>query len=114
MVEELQPFKGCEWTRQLRDLSNPDKHRTLTSVIRKFEGSFTASKEELEPLPGRPGRFQVKMRNASAKVTFWDGASVLETLYELTKNVGMVLQDFQGIFGEADTFDVRPSEGGAS
>src|SRR5262249_34225904 len=31
-IEVLQPYNGCEWTRQLRELSNPDKHRTLVPV----------------------------------------------------------------------------------
>jgi hypothetical protein len=30
MVEVLQPYNGCNWTRTLRELSNPDKHRQLT------------------------------------------------------------------------------------
>jgi hypothetical protein len=29
MIENLQPYKGIYWTRRLRDLSNPDKHRHL-------------------------------------------------------------------------------------
>lgn len=34
LIRELQPgwTPPCEWTRLLRDLSNPDKHRTLTSL----------------------------------------------------------------------------------
>jgi hypothetical protein len=31
-IEELQPYKGIEWTRNLRDISNPDKHRDLTPI----------------------------------------------------------------------------------
>ena len=30
-IETLQPYNGCEWTSKLRDLSNPDKHRRLTT-----------------------------------------------------------------------------------
>jgi hypothetical protein len=29
-IENLQPYNGCTWTKMLRILSNPDKHRTLT------------------------------------------------------------------------------------
>ena len=32
MIEALQPYKRVEWTKTLRDLSNPDKHRTLTTL----------------------------------------------------------------------------------
>src|SRR5689334_11619575 len=27
VIRQFQPYRGCEWTRTLRDLSNPDKHR---------------------------------------------------------------------------------------
>jgi hypothetical protein len=30
-IERLQPYNGCNWTKLLRDLSNPDKHRELTA-----------------------------------------------------------------------------------
>ena len=30
MIESYQPYKGIEWTKTLRDISNRDKHRTLT------------------------------------------------------------------------------------
>src|SRR3990167_1391126 len=29
-IEHCQPYKGVEWTKALRDISNPDKHRNLT------------------------------------------------------------------------------------
>jgi hypothetical protein len=32
MIEGLQPYKGIHWTKTLRDISNPDKHRTLTAL----------------------------------------------------------------------------------
>jgi hypothetical protein len=32
IIKTLQPFAGCTWTAQLRDLSNPDKHRELTAL----------------------------------------------------------------------------------
>ena len=38
MVEALQPYNGVEWTKSLRNISNPDKHRHLTVLVR--EGPF--------------------------------------------------------------------------
>jgi len=29
IFERLQPYKGCDWTKLIRELSNPDKHRQL-------------------------------------------------------------------------------------
>jgi hypothetical protein len=37
MIEGFQPYKGVDWTKSLRDISNPDKHRELT-VIDKSGG----------------------------------------------------------------------------
>jgi hypothetical protein len=31
-IEQLQPYNGVDWTRNLRDISNPDKHRDLTPI----------------------------------------------------------------------------------
>ena len=35
-IERLQPYMGVEWTRTLRDISNPDKHRKL--IVLTHEG----------------------------------------------------------------------------
>lgn len=32
MIEQLQPYKGVKWTKLLKDISNPDKHRRLTKL----------------------------------------------------------------------------------
>src|SRR5262245_2994099 len=32
-IEALQPYNGCNWTKALRDISNPDKHRNITSFF---------------------------------------------------------------------------------
>ena len=29
-IESLQPYRGCDWTATLKEISNPDKHRELT------------------------------------------------------------------------------------
>lgn len=34
-IEKLQPYNGVEWTALLRDISNADKHRRLTVVVRE-------------------------------------------------------------------------------
>jgi hypothetical protein len=35
-IESLQPYRGCDWTPILRDISNPDKHRRLTAPSHSF------------------------------------------------------------------------------
>lgn len=32
MIENLQPYKGVDWSKDLKDISNPDKHRRLTRI----------------------------------------------------------------------------------
>jgi hypothetical protein len=45
-IEAMQPYKGVEWTETLRDISNPDKHRQLTTISKeKFIGGTTSSRE---------------------------------------------------------------------
>lgn len=39
MIEDFQPYKGVNWTKSLRDISNPDKHRKLTVIDKS--GHFT-------------------------------------------------------------------------
>jgi hypothetical protein len=31
-IEQLQPYRGVDWTKDLRDISNKDKHRDLTPI----------------------------------------------------------------------------------
>ena len=31
-IERLQPYNGKQWARDLKDISNPDKHRKLTTI----------------------------------------------------------------------------------
>jgi hypothetical protein len=33
LIAQLQPYAGCTWTRDLRELSNPDKHRRLSPLM---------------------------------------------------------------------------------
>jgi len=41
-IRKLQPFEGTLWTRSLRELSNPDKHRTVTELSSRssFQGNI--------------------------------------------------------------------------
>ena len=41
MIEGFQPYNGVDWTKTLRDISNPDKHRQLTAI--SDEGYSTIS-----------------------------------------------------------------------
>lgn len=96
MIERLQPYNGCHWTRTLRDLSNPDKHRRLTvSYALTALGIPQGSTEAI--LAGQP----VDMKNGlSVHVLFRDGTSDIGVgnLYELKSRVAETLHLFDSEF----------------
>jgi hypothetical protein len=49
-IEALQPYNGVAWTRALRDISNPDKHRRLLPITNERANYF------FMVLPGHSGR----------------------------------------------------------
>lgn len=50
-IEKLQPYNGVYWSKQLRDISNPDKHRHLHETIHKGRRILVTLKH------GKTGRF---------------------------------------------------------
>jgi hypothetical protein len=108
-VEALQPYRGCKWTKVLRDLSNVDKHVRLIMN----EGAFAldifpdadrlrfldipgAEKRARDPVSGK--EMTVKL-NLTISIQFSNGTPVIETLKELHAQVGdtvfMFDSDFQ-------------------
>jgi hypothetical protein len=89
-IKTLQPYFGCQWTKRLREISNPDKHKRLsitrthpvkqTIVTRRIDSSMDV---ETGMIP---------------KVTFDDGAFVLETLQVLQQRVAEVIDSFKPEF----------------
>jgi len=102
-IVPYQPFSGCTWTRKLRDLSNPDKHRSLTAVEAHYGFGFRIDPERLTPVPDDPDRLFVPVFDQSAEIYFWTREdTVVATLRGLVAEVGRVLDKFQGDFGESD------------
>ena len=105
-IEDLQPFKRCEWTRRLRDLSNPDKHRTLVRVEIEHDLTVHVVDEhhlrDFEDLPGairttttRDGtQVYVKLRLGTA-LRFADSSDVLQSLEEILRQVAGKLEEFK-------------------
>jgi len=46
MLEMLQPYNGCDWTKLIRDLSDPDKHRQLTIANPNIFAAFSQGSAE--------------------------------------------------------------------
>ncbi len=93
-IERLQPYEGCEWTKMLRDLSNPDKHRALTPIRPKpafrMPQGHTDSASSDQP---------VKMNlEVTSFISFGDGPLVLPTLEKLQVEVANTLGFFKPEF----------------
>jgi hypothetical protein len=92
MIEQLQPYNGCDWTKALREISNPDKHREFVPAKGTGNGLvYTPADREYASLelPVRRaqhpavGEMEVKLDFTYA-VRFADGRPLVETL-ELVK-----------------------------
>lgn len=110
-IEMLQPYKGCNWTALLRDLSNPDKHRRLTESRAMTDGSLILEFGQLHNWIGRPGKIYAAQGhrrgkvydvyvyvNASVVIEFSDGLPVIQTLKELHTSVANTLGTFKPKF----------------
>jgi hypothetical protein len=104
-IEALQPYRGIAWTAKLRELSNPDKHRSLTVLFGAGRGQVTIQY-------GAPGSFDERdsgvVRPATQEVpfdahlkpevlldlTFDDETLVLDTLRDLRASVARTVDDF--------------------
>lgn len=112
LIEGLQPYKGVDWTRLLRDISNPDKHRQLTPVRRTFDG--TISIEFVDPAIGpESGALPISARyidrtehgievyvyhEITTYVALPDGGSVVELLEILQSQVAQTVEQFKTEF----------------
>jgi len=87
-LKRLQPCYGCKWTGVLRELSNPDKHRRLLTVI----GSVNH-----DGFGAMSGPVMVTF-NLTTKVAFDDSSLVVETLKLLQQEVADVINAFNADF----------------
>jgi hypothetical protein len=93
-IKRLQPFDGCQWTGQLRDISNPDKHRRITVVDSPIVvGSEVDSTEALL------ANQSVNVKDIfSFEIIFQDGTPVIETLEQFVFKVIETLDSFKPEF----------------
>jgi len=94
LVAKLQPYAGCIWTRDLRDLSNPDKHRHLAPLRSNLVATVKESK--VVAVDPETGLGSVEIRyDAEVEVFFGDGRPVLETLQALCGEVDATVALFK-------------------
>lgn len=94
MFERLQPYKGCKWTGLIRDLSNPDKHKTLTAIRHSTNININPANTEAI-LAGK----QVDVDDyATIEITFVKGPPVITGLQQLVLDVTHTLDVFKPEF----------------
>jgi hypothetical protein len=100
LIEAVQPCKGVDWSRRLRELTNRDKHRDLVLINATSGEPFT--REEIGALYPSPNLYpsaslfpsagHVEMYgDATFDIALDDGAQVAEALQELEAEVGALL-----------------------
>lgn len=105
-IERLQPYNGQEWTRRLRDISNPDKHRELVRHLGESQitvhSGWDFNERDFARILGvvryatHPTRGVVEMKvHVALGVTFSDGLPVIETIEEIKRSVAKTLTDFK-------------------
>lgn len=96
-IEQLQPYNGCQWTRLLRDLSNPQKHHGI--------GSFSSTAQFLPAShPELKGRVDEDEEGTTSyyftvQVFFSKPRlDVVDTLEELQRGVSSLVDEFKPAF----------------
>jgi hypothetical protein len=109
LIEAVQPYKGCDWSKRLRDYSNLDKHRKFVSTMgaadyhvhssleKDLVRCFGYEREAPHPISGQPP-IKVKVYIAKKKITFTDGAPVIETINKIKTSVAKTLRSFEPDF----------------
>lgn len=104
IVETYQPYNGVDWTKTLRTISNPDKHRHLTVLGGDWLADVVLTAGKPGSFKGRPGKVfegvgpngeDVHMERAYATtIGFSDGLPVIETLQNLKAQVADTIDAF--------------------
>ena len=97
LFQRLQPYCGCHWAGTLRDISNPDKHRTLTLVDPVKTATFPPM--QIYAAGALTTNASVDMDvEVAFEVKFGEGTPVVETLEVLQSEVASVLDSFKSEF----------------
>jgi len=110
-VRALQPMNGCQWTGELAELNNLDKHRGVLRLRIRDEAALPpeGSKLHLTASTVRPDLYEAATAPRELEFTLLDGRSALPTLRDLLRHVVEVVNDFAPAFKEGImAFEERP------
>lgn len=100
-IELLQPYKGCTWSKTLRGISNPDKHRHLTIMLGHWDASTVyegVGAQVPDNDSGKTGfsdaHTQVDLQS-TLSIKFPDGSAVIEMLQILSRDVMGAIKSFE-------------------
>lgn len=105
-IERLQPYNGCNWTKILRDISNPDKHRQFVHIwgngradgYTRADGRFDSIHAPIRRAPHPAGgEMDVKI-HFSSTIEFANNEPILETLDVIKLKVSETLEVFKPEF----------------
>lgn len=89
-IEQLQPFKGCSWTKNLAYLNNKDKHNELIIVGHDYKFNLSILSDSIES--------DVKRIHVQLEPTFMmqnsNGLPLIETLEEIETQVSDIVERF--------------------
>lgn len=106
-IHALQPFH-CDWTRQLKELSNADKHRNVFDVGQLVQGDhLTLSTQQGAPHPSDPELWVLTPMRQRVSLQFEDGSDAIETIVRLAGHAARTLASFQPEFGERLSMSIR-------
>lgn len=94
IIQGLQPCCGCQWTKMLQSISNPDKHRKLTTIQHSVGVILPPGSAETI-IAEKPMKMQA---DVTVYVAFSDGLPVIETLEQLHSEIAKVLDLFKPEF----------------
>jgi hypothetical protein len=113
-IEALQPYNGVNWTKLLRTISNPDKHRHLvvqqhnSGVVAKISQNLTDMEIPPAPVKGvwltgvaefADGTSPVYVQlHVTLFIALDDGFPVIETLEQIQTDVANTLASFKSEF----------------
>lgn len=103
-IRAYQPFAGCTWTADLRELSNQDKHRLIVDVAKEISGRVGT----VRPDPDDSSRVVIDVAPDMPQLVMDDGRPVVPLLGGLIREVSRTILVFQGDFGEADQLHIEP------